>query len=54
MLEHKPTETGSNRLPTTFETVPRHVTTCPDCEGNLADGQGLVGCVDCDWYRTVI
>lgn len=25
---------------------------CPDCDGELIDGQGLFGCVDCEWTGT--
>jgi len=25
---------------------------CPDCGGDLVDGQGLLGCVDCEWTGT--
>jgi len=25
---------------------------CPDCGGELVDGQGLFGCVDCEWTGT--
>ncbi|AGB37526.1 HTH domain-containing protein [Natronococcus occultus] len=27
--------------------------TCPDCEGDVVDGQGLVACMDCGWIGTL-
>ncbi|WP_254536826.1 hypothetical protein [Halomarina litorea] len=34
------------------ETVTRRTTTCPDCDADLVNGQGLAACVDCDWSGT--
>lgn len=30
-------------------TVTRETTTCPDCDADLVNGQGLATCVDCEW-----
>jgi hypothetical protein len=25
--------------------------TCPECEGDLFNGQGRRGCIDCEWVE---
>lgn len=39
-----PTPFGDDLTPT-----PVDAAGCPDCGGDLVDGQGLFGCVDCEW-----
>lgn len=52
VLKYKSDSTVTERLPND-ETVPVHVSTCPECESAVVDGQGLLGCVDCDWHGFV-
>jgi len=42
-----PTPRGDVQVPEAFLTDG-----CPDCGGELVDGQGLFGCVDCEWAGT--
>lgn len=52
VLQYKPQdEAGTGYSTTTFDTVPTHVSTCPDCDSDVVDGQGVLGCVgsDCEW-----
>lgn len=51
MLQHKPKPTANTR--TEYQTIDRHVNTCPDCAETVVDGQGLLACTDCDWTAIV-
>ncbi len=54
VLQHEPTDvTVVDRLTVDYETVSIDVSTCPECESSVVDGQGLLGCVDCDWHGLV-
>lgn len=48
-LKFKSTETVTGGLSLDYETVPTHVSTCPECASSVLDGQGVLGCVDCGW-----
>jgi hypothetical protein len=52
MLQHKPTP-NENPLASDCETVSTHVTSCPNCDASVVDGQGLLVCTDCDWAGLV-
>jgi predicted Zn-ribbon and HTH transcriptional regulator len=50
VLQYKPKDGAGTGYPTTtFDTVPTHVSTCPDCDSEVIDGQGVLGCADCSW-----
>jgi len=51
MLQQKPGDGADHE--STFETVPTHLNTCPDCGGSVVDGQGLLRCGDCHWTALV-
>ncbi|WP_247005979.1 hypothetical protein [Halorientalis litorea] len=36
------------------ERVVTHRSTCPDCEGRVVDGQGLLYCRGCRWTGRVV
>ena len=52
-LKFESTETVTGELTAEHETVPTHVSSCPECESTVVNGQGVLGCVDCDWYGSV-
>ena len=52
MLQQKPNPDATDGQ-YSFETVTTQVATCPDCDGDVVDGQGLLGCVDCEWAGIV-
>lgn len=49
VLQYKPKDGAGTTPTTTFETVATHVSTCPDCDSEVIDGQGVLGCADCGW-----
>jgi hypothetical protein len=54
VLQYKPeTDAGTGNPTVTFDTVPTHVSTCPDCDSAVVDGQGVLGCADCGWAGLV-
>lgn len=52
MLEQHSTDdvTGRDWQTDDFDRMSKWEPTCPECGGELADGQGIVGCPDCGWY----
>jgi len=48
-LKLKSTTTVTGGLTADCDAVPSHVSNCPDCESDVLDGQGVLGCVDCGW-----
>ena len=48
-LKLKSTTTVTGGLTADYDAVPSHVSSCPECESSVLDGQGVLGSVDCDW-----
>lgn len=45
--------TATDRSPTASTRANTKTNACPDCDGALIDGQGLVACSDCEWTGIV-